>query len=167
MPVATAGLLSALEDAGYPANAWWEETDQALRLRLDTELTPDHIGELLADAEWPSPDRIPWPPGAAASGAQAIKPVLERQESPADAFRRMVADAPPVEARFLLSLLTDGALDNNGVPSRSRLLRGVKADLSGISNRPRTATDTQLSAELTSGPDFLKGSSGLGLGLVP
>lgn len=167
MPVATAGLLSSLEDAGHPASAWWQETDQGVRLVLDTELTLEDIGHLLAEADWPSLERVPWPGGVDASGAQAIKPVLARQDLPADAFRRMVADAPPLEARFLRSLLTDSALDNDGVPSRSRLLRGVKADLSGISNRPKTATADRLTAELTTGPDFLKGSSGLGLGLVP
>lgn len=167
MPVATAGLLSVLEDAGHPATTWWEAADHALQLRLDTDLTADQVGQVVAEAAWPSLERIPWPRGADASGAQAVKPVLEREDFPADAFRKMVTGAPPVEARFLRALLTDGALDNNGVPSRSRLLRGVKADLSGISNRPKTVTADQVSAELASGPKFVKGSSGLGLGLVP
>ncbi len=167
MPVATAGLLSALEQAGHPTTARWREAGNRVQLRLDTELTSDEVGVLLAEVEWPSPEKIPWPPGTAGSGTQAIKPVLEKQDRPADAFRIMVAAAPPAEARFLRALLTDAALDNNGVPSRSRLLRGVKSDLSGVANRPKTVTAAQLAAELADGPDFRKGASGLGLGLIP
>lgn len=167
MPVATAGLLSALEHAGHPVTAEWRGVGQGLHLRLETDLVSDTAGELLVEAVWPSLDKIPWPPGTGADGVQAIKPVLEKQEVPADAFRTMVAAAPPTEARFLTGLLTDGALDNNGVPSRSRLLRGVKSDLSGVANRPKTVTAARLAAELANGPDFCKGASGLGLGLVP
>jgi len=167
MPVATAGLLSALEQAGQSASVLWRDLGDRLQLELETDLTTDAVGELLAEADWPSLERISWPPGTNLRGLQAIKPVLERQDIPADAFRAMVAKAPPVEERFLTGLLTDGALDNNGVPSRSRLLRGVKSDLSGVANRPKTVTAAGLAAELADGPHFRKGASGLGLGLVP
>lgn len=171
MPVATAGILSALEDAGHPATAHWQDVDHRAQLRLETDLTSDAVGELLAEAEWPSLSKIPWPPGTKVQGVQAIKPVLEKQDAPGDAFRTMVAAAPRAEARFLRALLTDAALDNNGIPSRSRLLRGVKSDLSGVANRPTTVTAAQLTAELDGGPEFRrkhgKHGSGLGLGLVP
>jgi hypothetical protein len=167
MPVATAGLLSSLEGAGYPATACWREASGRLGLHLDTDLDPRMIAEVLVHAGWPSLDEIPWPPGADARKAQAIKPVLEKQDHPADAFRTMVEAANPAEATFLRALLTDGALDAGGIPSRSRLLRGVKSDLSGVASRPKTVTVENLAAEVTDGPDFRKGSSGLGLGLVP
>lgn len=166
MPVATAGLLSTLERAGHPVTARWRaSTDQRAQLHLETDLTSDAVAAVLADAEWPSLAKIPWPRGTPAKGTQAIKPILEKQEAPADAFRTMVATAPPVESRFLRALLTDGALDK-GVPSRNRLLRGVKSDLSGIADRPEV-TAAQLASELADGPDFRKGKSGRGLGLVP
>ncbi len=167
MPVATAGLLAALEHAGHSATAHWRDVDHRVRLRVETDLTASAMGELLAETEWPSLDRIPWPAGTRGRGVQAIKPVLEKQDAPAAAFRAMIASATPTEGRFLRALLTDGALDNNGVPSRSRLLRGVKSDLSGVANRPKTITAAGLAAELANGPDFRKGPSGLGLGLVP
>lgn len=168
MPVATAGLLSAVERAGHPMTARWRGSDvQRAHLYLETDLTSDAVGAVLADSEWPSVAKIPWPPGVIAKGAQAIKPVLEKLEAPADAYRTMVSTAPPAEARFLRGLLTDGALDNKGVPSRSRLLRGVKSDLSGIANRPKAVLAAGLARELVQGPQFRKGSSGLGLGFVP
>lgn len=166
MPIATAGLLSALEHAGQPATAQWREEDGRSTLLLNTDLDSETLGGLLAATDWPRLDRIPWPVGTP-SGAQAIKPVLEKQEHPADSFRVMVAAAPSVEARFLGALLTDGALDGNGVPSRSRLLRGVKSDLSGVANRPKAVSAERLAKEIECGPDFLKDSTGLGLGLVP
>jgi len=167
MPVATAGLLSALEQAGRPATTHWRDVHHRAQLHVETELTSDAVGKLLAESDWPELDKIRWPAGTKTQGVQAIKPVLEKQEAPADAFRSMVATAPPTEARFLRALLTDGALDDNRVPSRSRLLRGVKSDLSGVANRPKAITAAGLAAELADGPDFRKGQSGLGLGLVP
>lgn len=167
MPVATVGLLSGLEQAGHPATAHWRETEDRLRLWLDADLTAEEMGLALAEAEWPRLDKVPWPPGPNTHGAQAIKPVLEQQRFPADAYRAMIAGAPPTEARFLTALLTDGVLDDKGIPSRSRLLRGVKSDLSGVANRPKAVTAVHLTAELSNGPDFRKGPSGLGLGLIP
>ena len=58
-------------------------------------------------------------------------------------------------------------LDGEGVPARSRLLRGVKADLSSVANPPKRVTATGLAAELREGPEFRSGQSGMGLGLVP
>lgn len=167
MPVATAGLLSALDQAGHPATAHWRDTRDRLQLWLDADLTPEELGLALAEAEWPCLAKIPWPPGTNTQGAQAIKPVLEQQGAPANAFRAMVTAAPATEARFLRALLTDGVLDDKGIPSRSRLLRGVKSDLSGVANRPKAVTAAHLTVELSSGPDFRKGASGLGLGLIP
>jgi len=167
MPVATAGLLAMLEEAQEPTTACWEHDGRRPRLRVQTDLAAEEIADLVVDAEWPSPERIAWPAGSNARRAQAIKPVLEKQTHPADAFRAMVARSPAPEQRFLRGILTDAVLDDKGVPSRSRLLRGVKSDLSGVSNRPTTVTSSGLARELSEGPDFHKGQSGLGLGLVP
>jgi hypothetical protein len=68
---------------------------------------------------------------------------------------------------LLHAILTDGVLDSDGIPARSRLLRGVKSDLSSISEPPKRITADGLAAELRNGPDFRSGKSGLGLGLVP
>ena len=72
-----------------------------------------------------------------------------------------------LEAKLLCAILTDGVLDADGVPGRSRLLRGVKSDLSSIAEPPKRITAEGLASELRNGPDFINGKSGLGLGLVP
>lgn len=164
MPVVTAGLLAVLADAGVPAMAGWD--DEGTCLHVDADVDADGLGNLLADLEWPSPDRIRWPGGRFGQG---LKPTLAAVApgQRASEFRGMVAAAPPLEQRLLRAILTDGVLDGEESPSRSRLLRGVKADLSSVFKPPRGLERRALSAELRDGPDFRSGSSGYGLGLVP
>jgi hypothetical protein len=164
MPVATAGMLSVLGEAGFPATAGWTDGDPGLRLRVEAAVDVDDLASILVNAPWPSLANIRWPPGG---HAQALKPTLARTGVPATSYRELVASAPPVEARLLRAILTDGALDDTGLPSRGRLLRGVKSDLSSVANRPKRIEVEALAKELREGPAFRKGESGLGLGLVP
>jgi hypothetical protein len=64
------------------------------------------------------------------------------------------------------AIATDQVLDADGVPSRTRLLRGAKSDLSAFKALKRVPV-TQLAGELRDGPAFLPGDSGAALGLVP
>ena len=164
MPVATAGMLAVLADAGVAANARWD--DAGTRLRLDGEIDADGLADLLAKLEWPSPERVRWPGGRFGQG---LKPTLSAAglDDPAEEFRAMVDAAPPLERRLLRAILTDGVLDGEGLPGRSRLLRGVKADLSSIFKPPKGIKQAALAAELRDGPQFASGNSGYGLGLVP
>jgi hypothetical protein len=165
MPVATAGVLAVLADAGMPATARWD--DEGTCLRIESDVDPDGLGSLLAELDWPSFERIRWPGGRFGQG---LKPTLKAVEPPTErarAFRDMVAAAPPLEQRLLRAILTDGVLDGEELPGRSRLLRGVKADLSSIFKPPRGLESGALAAELRDGPDFRSGESGYGLGLVP
>lgn len=164
MPVATAGLLAVLADAGVPATARWDEAGTCLH--VDGDVDADALAGLLVDLAWPSPERIDWPGG---TFGQGLKPTLSaaRLVDPAREFRRMVDAAPPLEQRLLRAVLTDGVLDGEGIPGRSRLLRRVKADLSSIFKPPRGMKAATLAAELRDGPQFVSGNSGYGLGLVP
>jgi hypothetical protein len=164
MPIATAGLLAALEEHGHRARAQWEgEGDEAI-LCVDSPLDADGIAAVLADAPWPSLELIDWPDG---KHGQGLKPTLKGLQRPAEEFRRLVKTSPPLEAALLRAILTDGVLDGEGLPGRSRLLRGVKADLSCVENCPKRVTAAGLATELREGPEFRSGQSGLGLGLVP
>jgi len=162
MPVATAGLLALLDDADCAATAHWSGDPEVLVLETDAGL--ERVAELIADAPWPSAERIPWPSGA---WQQGLKPTLSRTSSPPAAFRAMVEHAPALERRLLRAILTDGLIGEDGMPGRSRLLRGVKADLSSVFKPPKAIDAGALAAELRDGPDFRPGSSGFGLGLVP
>lgn len=164
MPIATAGLLAVLEEHGHHAKGHWDgEGDEAI-LRVDGSLDADGIATVLADAPWPSLERIDWPDG---KHGQALKPTLKGLQRPAEGFRRLVQTSPPLEAALLRAILTDGVLDGEGLPARSRLLRGVKADLSCVQSRPKRVSAAGLATELREGPEFRSGQSGLGLGLVP
>lgn len=169
MPVAVAGLLALLEEGGGDATACWMDgpCGRAV-LEIVTDLDLDATGELIAAAAWPREEAIEWPsPDGTRGGAQALKPLLKATGDPLSAYRRMVASAPPLEAALLRAIVTDAALDADGVPLRSRLLRGVKGDLASVFKRPKGITGERLAAELRDGPDFRPGESGLGLGLVP
>jgi hypothetical protein len=164
MPVATVGLLAVLDRCGERATADWLGSGPDIALTVSTDLSVDRIAELLIDAPWPNLDAIPW---GDYKPSQALKPTLASQPSPLAEFRRLVTESDPTEARLLRSILCDGALDDGGAPVRSRLLRGVKSDLSSIRSRPKNVTVELLASELEEGPSFVKGSSGLGLGFVP
>jgi hypothetical protein len=164
MPVATAGLLSALVDAGVAATARWD--DAGTRLHIEGDVDAGGLGTLLAGLEWPSAERIRWPQG---TFGQGLKPTLRaaQLDEPAIELQEMIDAAPPLERRLLRAIATDGVLDGERLPGRSRLLRGVKADLSSIFKPPRGIEADGLAAELREGPRFVSGNSGYGLGLVP
>ncbi|HEX4109169.1 MAG TPA: hypothetical protein VHX88_13610 [Solirubrobacteraceae bacterium] len=175
MPIAIVGLLRALDDAGVPAAALWQRDGRGETLVLRTNASAERVAEAIINAPWPSLERI-W------DGAigQAIGPMLAAEADPAEELRRLravvaerdrraqAAGEPRLlgEARLLRALVTDAVLDDGGAPKRSRLLRGVKADLSGIADAvPLNAGG--LGAELVDGPVWRAGKSGRGLGLVP
>lgn len=164
MPIAVVGLLDLLEADGYAATAYWRRDGQRRVLRIDAPPDIEEAAGMIATAERPSLERIDWPGG---SHGQALKPTLKASGASERAFREMTRSAPEAEARLLRAIVTDAALDNDGVPSRSRLLRGVKADLSSIAARPKDVDPDSLAAELQDGPRFVGRESGLGLGLVP
>ena len=147
MPIATVGLLALLTE--HEVTAYWsDDPSGAPALRVDTSLGVADVAQLIADAPWPQLERIKWPTG---NWSQGLKPTLKTSGEPARAFRDLVASAPPLEQALLRAILTDGVLDNDGVPGRSRLLRGVKADLSSIAEPPRRITAEGLAAELHDG----------------
>lgn len=182
MPIATVGLLTALDDAGIDASAVWRPTPNGETLELRTDRAVQDVAQAIVDAPWPQLDRIPW----SGKVGQAIKPMLATHvtaDSPGGAsaeLRRLrllvdradlaaVAAGEPRllgERRLLRGLVTDAVLDNAGVPSRSRLLRGVKADLSGITEKV-PLKPAALAVELADGPAWRNGKSGRGLGLLP
>lgn len=177
MPVATAGLLRTIRRRDPGVRACWRDDGgpSGTSLVLVSDLDADGIAEAVLGAPWPDLDRVPWPHGRPKQG---LRPTLAEVEDPAAALRSMTdalrtharsrGDDPDdvVEIDLLRAIVTDGALDDAGLPMRSRLLRGVKADLSGVTKPPR-ATAEALAAELRDGPRFRSGASGLGLGLVP
>lgn len=164
MPIATMGLLAVLAKGNHDARACWVGEGDAATLRLEVALDADGVAEAIVQDPWPSLERIAWADG---KHGQALKPTLKDAVDPLCEFRRLVCAAPALEARLLRAILTDGVLDGEGVPARSRLLRGVKADLSSVDSLPKRMTAAGLAAELRDGPEFRSGSSGLGLGLVP
>jgi hypothetical protein len=169
MPVATVGLLALLDEGGHAATAHWADGPRGRPLlHIATDLDLDAVAELIATAPWPREEAIEWPgPEGKRRGAQALKPLLKTTADPLSAYRCMIASAPPLEVALLRAIATDAALDADGIPMRSRLLRGVKGDLASVFKRPRGITGERLATELRHGPDFRPGESGLGLGLVP
>lgn len=169
MPIATVGLLALLSEHGHAATARWDDDPRGRpRLRVNTAPDVDEVGALIAAAPWPQEDAIAWPgPDGKRGGAQALKPLLKATGEPLAVYRRMVATAPSLEAGLLRAIVTDAALDADGIPMRSRLLRGVKGDLASVFKRPKGITAARVATELRDGPEFRSGESGLGLGLVP
>lgn len=184
MPVASIGLLGVLAEADPLAALAWIDQDDPYTppaLTLTTTLSMDEVAEAVVAAPWPKLDNLEWrtPPG------QAIKPTLQKLTDAGDreiaavsewrslaglsssASAEQASDPRHSAAQKLIAaLLTDGALDDKGLPGRSRLLRGVKADLSGVAKPPKTEA-AEIVGELANGPTWTSGSSGLGLGLVP
>lgn len=167
MPIMVVGLLSALEDAGDgDARAGWKIDGPTQTLAVETALGREEIGAAIAEAPWPDLSRIPWSQRL----GQAIKPMLAAAPDPIAELHRLRADVRAsglvAEGRLLEAFVTDGVVDGGGGPGRSRLLRGVKADLSGISDQV-DSDPGGLIDELEAGPKWRSGKSGRGLGLVP
>lgn len=166
MPIATIGLLSALEDSGHPATAYWQSDRAVPSLAIETDLSAVEVAQAILNAPWPDLGKIPW----RGKVGQAIKPMLASAEDPVSELHRLrkaVRDAGQVaELRLLESYVTEASLDGNGVPNRSRLLRGVKADLSGIAEKVKLQPG-KLTKEVSEGPVWRSGKSGRGLGLLP
>lgn len=164
MPIAVVGLLALLDESGCEGKAHWGAINQEPCLRIDAAPDGAEVAALLLEAPWPDLNSIPWPGG---KFSQGLKPTLKGNPDPFALFRDLASRSGPTERTLLEAILTDGVLDGDKVPSRSRLLRGVKADLSSISHPPKRLTAEQISRELVDGPHFRPGESGLGLGLVP
>lgn len=162
-PVSIVGLLALLEASGSLARAHWHGSRRQV-LTIETSLDIGAVADLIAGVERPALERIAWPNG---THEQALKPTLKDATQPARAFREMAKAAAEPEARLLRAIVTDAVLDNDAIPSRSRLLRGVKADLSSASASPKGIDRDGLSRELEDGPRFVGRESGLGLGLIP
>lgn len=162
MPVATVGLLAALEQSGVPARARWHVEGGRGSLSVEADTDVDTAAEIIVGSPWPDLDRVAWD----GEPKQGLKPTIASAADKQREFRRLTGSAPTLESALLRSICTDGALDDSGAPGRSRLLRGVKADLSSIDSRPRTDPE-RIAAELTAGPRFQPGQSGLALGLAP
>jgi hypothetical protein len=166
MPIAVVGLLSLLESSGAPAHAAWrdDEDSQDPLLAIETPLDPGELASLISAAPRPSLDGIQWPGG---EYSQSLKPTLKKTDRPREALHAMTARASDLDARLLRSIVTDAVLDGDGIPSRNRLLWGVKADLSTAGTSPKESDPTHLQIEIETGPRFVGKTSGLGLGLVP
>lgn len=166
MPIATAGLLSALEDAGDPATTLWQETPTGPKLVISTDRSAEEAASAIVGAPWPDLEAIPWP----SKRGQAIKPMLAKSPDPISELQRLrqatLAAGLIAETRLLNCLVTEAALDDAGVPARNRLLRGVKSDLSSIGDDVKLKHGG-LAFELIEGPEWVDGNSGRGLGLVP
>lgn len=162
MPIATVGMLAMLEQARWPALAHWRNESGHQRLLLETDASAEDLAALLVEEPWPDLDKVPW----GGKLKQGLNPTIKDAPDKQLEFRRLAEGSPQLERELLLSICTDGVLDDNGAPGRSRLLRGVKADLSSVSARPKTNVENVVD-ELRAGPRFRSGNSGLGLGLVP
>lgn len=162
MPIATYGLLTVISPVDPDARATWLDAGGTSRLRIATSLEPEDVAEALLSAALPDVAAIPWP----TSRPQALAPALASTGRPLDAYIELVAAAGPAERRMLRAIATDQVLDDKGGPSRTRLLRGAKSDLSAFAPL-RRASVAALAGELRDGPDFRPGASGTMLGLVP
>lgn len=173
-PFVQIGLLACLRATDAPAATRWEpeEGGYSFGCVLRSSLAIEDIGRAIAEAPWPQLEQLPWPSGY----GQAIKPVLAKAGGDQVAVWRTLtgppepAVVPPPDgaaagARHVAALLTDGVVDDGGAPGRSRLLRGVKADLSGV--KPIKLNARSLARELTVGPEWSPSGAGSGLGLVP
>ena len=186
MPIATAGLLAVVSEIDPLITAYWVADGRRSRLRLDCALDIDGVATALVDAPLPDIGAPAWP----TTKPQGLGPSLQTTPDPLGSYRTLLASAGPLEARLLRALATDQVLDqrprsapelkaararaavtgepldDSGVPSRTRLLRGAKSDLSAF-NPLKRPTVEQLADELRSGPSFKPASTGSSLGLVP
>ena len=162
MPIATVGLLAAVSNVDPSVTAKWTVDGPAPRLRVESTLGVDDIAAAIADAQLPDVSLPHWP----TANPQALGPSLRTTADPLAAYRELVATAAPAEIGLLRGIATDQVLDGDGVPSRTRLLRGAKSDLSAFRPLKRAAAQA-LADELRDGPEFLPGDSGAALGLVP
>jgi len=163
MPIVTQGLLTVLAPVDPTATACWQGGDSASMLHVTTSLTVEEAAQVTHEAALPDVTAVPWP----TKNPQALGPSLSAHDgNPLVTYRELLATAAPVERRLLRALATDQVLDARGGPSRTRLLRGAKADLSAFGPL-RRASVSDLADELRDGPDFRPGKSGVGLGLVP
>lgn len=162
MPIASAGLLAVVSQIDPAVTAIWAGDGSARRLRIESALDVEEIASAIAEAPLPDVSAPRWP----TTKPQALGPSLRTMAHPLDAYRELVAAAAPPEARLLRGIATDQMVDADGVPSRTRLLRGAKSDLSAFKVLRRVTVET-LAGELRDGPAFLPGDSGAALGLVP
>ncbi|MGO9960722.1 MAG: hypothetical protein ACLP50_32885 [Solirubrobacteraceae bacterium] len=162
MPIATIGLLAVISTLDPTVSATWTADGPARRLQIQTTLNVEEIAAAIAQAPLPDVAVPRWP----TANPQALGPSLRTTPHPLDAYRKLVAAAAPLEARLLRAIATDQVLAGDGVPSRTRLLRGAKSDLS-VFKALKAASAQQLARELRDGPEFLPGDSGAALGLVP
>lgn len=184
--IAGVGLLRVLAGHDPAATLHWQaESDwRPPSLVLRSKLSLDDVAAAIESVPWPEIASLPW----GGEPAQSLKRTLEEEsKQSSDRFAavkswRFLAglqeptltpgtvsqgSAGLVAAQQAIgSLLTDGALDNNGLPGRNRLLRGVKSDLSGVSKPPKLRPG-EILAELQEGPAWRSGSSGLALGFAP
>src|SRR5665213_747729 len=128
MPIATAGLLAVLSERDPAVSAKWVLDGSARRLRIETSLDVEAIATAIAEAALPDVSAPHWP----TANPQALGPSLRTTPHPLDAYRKLLATAAPPELRLLRGIATDQVLDADGVPSRTRLLRGAKSDLSAF-----------------------------------
>lgn len=162
MPIVVAGLLSVLADTDPHITASWIVDGSTRRLQVASHIDVDGIAAVLAKAPLPDIAAPHWP----TSRPQALGPSLRVTGNPLGVYRELVMAAAPAEATLLRAIATDQVLDDGGVPSRTRLLRGAKSDLSAFKEL-RSVGAAHLAAELRDGPSFLPGDSGAALGLVP
>ena len=162
MPIATAGLLAVLAGVDPAASARWAGEGRARRLLIESVLEPEAIADVIAEGPLPDVAVPQWP----TAKPQALGPSLRTTQDPAAVYRALVASAARPEAMLLQAIATDQVLDADGVPARTRLLRGAKSDLSAFKRMKPVAPELLLQ-ELREGPVFRPGDSGAGLGLVP
>lgn len=159
MPIASIGLLCAMEAVDAAATLGWRDG----ALELETEAADlQAVAEAIFDAPLPDVTAIAWP----TRNPQALGPALATTEDPLETYRELVRSAGPLEQRLLRALATDQVVSDSRVPARTRLLRGAKSDITAFAPLRRT-TAGDLFEELTEGPVFKSGKSGVGLGLVP
>lgn len=163
MPIVTQGLLTVLLPLDPATTACWRGGGTAPTLHVATSMNVDEVAQAIHETPLPDVTAVPWP----TRNPQALGPSLSALDgNPLVTYRELLATAAPVERRLLRALATDQVLDARGGPSRTRLLRGAKADLSAFGPL-RRASVSNLADELRDGLDFRPGKSGVGLGLVP
>ena len=162
MPIASAGLLAVLGPHDPAATVRWAGGESRSRLLLDCRLDLDEVAAVIADAPLPDIGAVPWP----TANPQALGPSLQKTRHPLGAYRELVRRAGPLEARLLRAIATDQVMGDDGIPSRTRLLRGAKSDISAFKPRKRP-TASRLVDELRDGPMFTSENFGSSLGLIP